>query len=227
MPDEDDCSWRHGRGPLRGSHRPRRHRQQAAPFAVESRLTPGQSSSTLGPPCTSPTASQPACGRRHSRRTPSCASSSRLGWSACWPPRSRTAHPRGADVVRHASATRSCSRRALAAARWRTSVGRDPRPFVVHDSRPGWRSAGPASGGRSSSSSGRGRPAAGRARPPSLRRRSRRRRSLPVAEFLGSDDVALSLHPEEAFTWDERGSEAARVLREAGGALPLVPTEPR
>ena len=50
---------------------------------------------------------------------------------------------------------------------------------------------------------------------------------VPVTQFLGSDDVALILHPEEAFTWDERGSEASRVLREAGGALPLVPTEPR
>jgi PPOX class probable F420-dependent enzyme len=49
----------------------------------------------------------------------------------------------------------------------------------------------------------------------------------PVAEFLGSDDLLLILRPEEAFTWDERGSEASRVLREAGGALPLVPTEPR
>ena len=50
---------------------------------------------------------------------------------------------------------------------------------------------------------------------------------MPVALFLGSDDVALILRPEEAFTWDERGSEASRALREAGGALPLVPTEPR
>jgi PPOX class probable F420-dependent enzyme len=50
---------------------------------------------------------------------------------------------------------------------------------------------------------------------------------VPVAQFLGSDDVALILRPEEAFTWDERGSEASRVLREAGAALPLVPTEPR
>jgi hypothetical protein len=46
-------------------------------------------------------------------------------------------------------------------------------------------------------------------------------------EFLASDDVALRLRPEEAFTWDERGSEAARILRAIGGALPLVSTEPR
>jgi PPOX class probable F420-dependent enzyme len=49
----------------------------------------------------------------------------------------------------------------------------------------------------------------------------------PVVEFLASDDVALRLRPEEAFTWDERGSEAARILRAVGGALPLVSTEPR
>jgi PPOX class probable F420-dependent enzyme len=49
----------------------------------------------------------------------------------------------------------------------------------------------------------------------------------PVVEFLASDDVALRLRPEEAFTWDERGSEAARILRAEGGALRLVSTEPR
>ena len=52
--------------------------------------------------------------------------------------------------------------------------------------------------------------------------------ALPVVEtFLGGDDVALRFRPETATTWDERGSEAARVLREAGLALPLVPTSPR
>jgi nitroimidazol reductase NimA-like FMN-containing flavoprotein (pyridoxamine 5'-phosphate oxidase superfamily) len=50
---------------------------------------------------------------------------------------------------------------------------------------------------------------------------------LPAAaEFLASDDVALLLEAESAFTWDERGSPATRALRAAGGALPLVPTSP-
>jgi len=52
--------------------------------------------------------------------------------------------------------------------------------------------------------------------------------TLPAAaEFLASDDVALLLTPESAFTWDERAGPATRALRTAGGALPLVPTSPR
>jgi len=51
---------------------------------------------------------------------------------------------------------------------------------------------------------------------------------LPAAaEFLSSDDVALLLEPESAFTWDERANPATRALRAAGGVLPLVPTSPR
>ena len=51
---------------------------------------------------------------------------------------------------------------------------------------------------------------------------------LPAtAEFLASDDVALLLEPESAFTWDERLNPATRALRAAGGALPLVPTSLR
>lgn len=51
--------------------------------------------------------------------------------------------------------------------------------------------------------------------------------ALPAAaEFLGSDDVALVMAPESAFTWDERANPATRALRAAGGALPLVPTSP-
>ena len=51
---------------------------------------------------------------------------------------------------------------------------------------------------------------------------------LPEVEaFLGSDDVALRFVPESATTWDERGSEAAEVLRDSGLALPLEPTSPR
>jgi len=45
-----------------------------------------------------------------------------------------------------------------------------------------------------------------------------------LAKFLGSDDRAVRLVPEAAFTWDERASAAARALREAGAALALEPT---
>ena len=52
--------------------------------------------------------------------------------------------------------------------------------------------------------------------------------ALPVArEFFASDDVALVLTPERAFTWDERGNPATVALRETDGVLPLVPTSPR
>ena len=52
--------------------------------------------------------------------------------------------------------------------------------------------------------------------------------ALPgVSEFMQSDDVAIVLEPVSAFTWDERGSEAAEALRAHGGALPLEPTAPR
>jgi PPOX class probable F420-dependent enzyme len=47
-----------------------------------------------------------------------------------------------------------------------------------------------------------------------------------AAEFLASDDVALVFRPERAFSWDETGSEAARVLREEGEYRPLLPTHP-
>ena len=46
----------------------------------------------------------------------------------------------------------------------------------------------------------------------------------PVRDFLGSDDAAIRFRPERAFTWDERPSEAARVLAESGTAHPLEPT---
>ena len=48
-----------------------------------------------------------------------------------------------------------------------------------------------------------------------------------VGAFLNSDDVALRFSPQSAITWDERESSASRTLRDTGGALPLVPTEPR
>ena len=52
-------------------------------------------------------------------------------------------------------------------------------------------------------------------------------RLAEVEAFLGFDDVALRFHPEIAVTWDERGSDAARALRESGHALPIEPTTPR
>jgi PPOX class probable F420-dependent enzyme len=98
--------------------------------------------------------------------------------------------------------------------------------LVVHDSRPGMEVCG-------ASIFGRVEIVAGAAAGPLVSRVHRRyvdARAValaPVAAFLASDDVALRLSPEEAFTWDERASEAARALREVGGALPLVPTDPR
>lgn len=51
---------------------------------------------------------------------------------------------------------------------------------------------------------------------------SERGRAAPaVRAFLASDDVALRFMPERALTWDERRSEAQRVLAEAGAAHPL------
>jgi PPOX class probable F420-dependent enzyme len=98
--------------------------------------------------------------------------------------------------------------------------------FVVHDSRPGMEVCG-------ASIRGPVQVVVGSAAAPLVELVHRRYVDAhagmlaPVAEFLASDDVALRLTPEEAFTWDERGSEAARVLRELGGALPLVSSEPR
>jgi PPOX class probable F420-dependent enzyme len=48
-----------------------------------------------------------------------------------------------------------------------------------------------------------------------------------VRSFLRADDVVLRFHPEVAVTWDERGSDAARILRGTGEALPLEATMPR
>lgn len=53
------------------------------------------------------------------------------------------------------------------------------------------------------------------------------RRLAGPAEFLDTDDVAIVLRPVRAITWDERGSTAARELRETGSALALAPTTPR
>jgi PPOX class probable F420-dependent enzyme len=48
-----------------------------------------------------------------------------------------------------------------------------------------------------------------------------------VAAYIESDDVALRLRPSSSTTWDERSSDAAKVVRERGWALPLVTTDPR
>jgi PPOX class probable F420-dependent enzyme len=48
-----------------------------------------------------------------------------------------------------------------------------------------------------------------------------------VRAFLGHDDVALRFLPDVAITWDERDSDAARVLRATGTAFPLESTLPR
>ena len=98
--------------------------------------------------------------------------------------------------------------------------------FLVHDSRPGMEVCGATIRGPVEVVSG---PAAG----PIVELVHRRYIDaeagalIPVVEFLASDDVALRLRPEDAFTWDERASEAARLLRAVGGALPLASTEPR
>jgi PPOX class probable F420-dependent enzyme len=125
---------------------------------------------------------------------------------------------RDADVLVLATGSRS---------RKVSNVRRAPiATFLVHDSRPGMEVCGATIGGPVEVVDG---PAAG----PMIELVHRRYIDAgagaltPVREFLASDDVALRLRPEEAFTWDERGSEAARVLRAVGGALPLVSTEPR
>ena len=102
----------------------------------------------------------------------------------------------------------------------------DRATLVVHDSRPGFEVCGVSMAGTVGVVSGMA------ARP--LVERVHRRYVTEVAEanelvgaFLSSDDVALRFSPQSAITWDERESSASRTLRDAGGALPLVPTEPR
>jgi PPOX class probable F420-dependent enzyme len=107
------------------------------------------------------------------------------------------------------------------------NLRRDPvATLVVHDSRSGFEICGASIRGRIELVAG------DEARPlvELVHRRyvdASAKALAPVAGFLASDDIALRLRPDEAFTWDERGSEATRVLREAGGARPLLPTEPR
>jgi PPOX class probable F420-dependent enzyme len=97
--------------------------------------------------------------------------------------------------------------------------------LVVHDSRPGFEICGVSIAGTVEVVSGAA------ARPLVDRVHDRyvtdTEKDEVVRGFLDSDDVALRLDPESASTWDERGSVATERLRERGGALPLVSTEPR
>ena len=107
------------------------------------------------------------------------------------------------------------------------NVRRDPRAtFVIHDSRPGCEVCGALIRGRVDLLRG----VAAQSLIELVHRRyvGAGAEAIPaVAAFLSSDDAALRFHPDVAFTWDERASDAARALRESGAALPLLPTEPR
>lgn len=107
------------------------------------------------------------------------------------------------------------------------NLRRDPRAtFVLHDSRPGLEVCGASIRGRVEVVEG----AAARSLADVVHRRyvTPEGARLPApAEFLASDDVALLLHPDTAFTWDERGSPAAGELRDAGAGLALESTTPR
>ena len=97
---------------------------------------------------------------------------------------------------------------------------------VVHDSRPGFEVCGVSVRGAVELVEG------AEARPLVERVHRRYVDAVSVTDpsveaFLASDDVALRLYPEQAFTWDERQSEASRALTARGGALPLAPTTPR
>jgi PPOX class probable F420-dependent enzyme len=97
---------------------------------------------------------------------------------------------------------------------------------VIHDSRPGFEVCGVCIQGRAEVVRG----AAAAPLVELVHRRYVRAEAEAVnavAEFLSSDDVAIRFHPEEALTWDERESDAAVALRHAGGALPLLSTDPR
>ncbi len=105
-----------------------------------------------------------------------------------------------------------------------SNLRRDPRAtLVLHDSRPGFEVCG-------ASIRGRVELVEGAATGPLVDLVHRRYvtpegERLPApAEFLASDDLAVRLVPEAAFTWDERASAAARELRDAGAALALEPT---
>jgi PPOX class probable F420-dependent enzyme len=107
------------------------------------------------------------------------------------------------------------------------NLERDPRAtLVLHDSRPGAEVCGVSIRGRVELV--RGADAIALVREVHRRYVGDARERLPEVEaFLGSDDVAFRFVPEAAFTWDERRSPAAAVLRESAAAFPLEPTSPR
>jgi PPOX class probable F420-dependent enzyme len=103
----------------------------------------------------------------------------------------------------------------------------DPRAtLVLHDSRPGYEVCGTSIAGTVEIVRG----AAARPLVELVHARYLAAESADdasVRAFLDSDDVALVLTPSASVTWDERGSEAAEVVRARGWALPLVSTDPR
>lgn len=107
------------------------------------------------------------------------------------------------------------------------NLARDPRATVVlHDSRPGFEVCGASLRGHVEIVTDD----AARPLVDAVHRRYVSAGGLEVPEaqeFLAGDDVALVFRPDSATTWDERANPAAAALREADGALPLVPTAPR
>ena len=107
------------------------------------------------------------------------------------------------------------------------NLGSDARAtLVVHDSRPGFEVCGASLAGRAEVVVG------AEARPFVDLVHARyvdpdADHAESVRAFLDSDDVAIRFTPEAAMTWDERPSAASAALRESGGALPLVSTDPR
>jgi PPOX class probable F420-dependent enzyme len=103
----------------------------------------------------------------------------------------------------------------------------DPRAtLVLHDSRPGYEVCGASIAGTVEIVHG----ADARPLVELVHRRYLAAESAgddSVRAFLDSDDIALRLTPSASVTWDERGSEAAEVVRARGWGLPLVSTEPR
>jgi PPOX class probable F420-dependent enzyme len=104
------------------------------------------------------------------------------------------------------------------------NLSRDARAsLVLHDSHAGFDVCGAAIEGTVET-------VEGDAAPPLVERVHRRYvdpagdRIEDVAGFLASDDVALRLTPERAWTWDQRETPAALALAGAGLALPLAPT---
>ena len=107
------------------------------------------------------------------------------------------------------------------------NLGRDGRAtLVVHDSRPGFEVCGVSLAGRAEVLvDEEARPFVDLVHARYVAPAGEEDES--VREFLESDDVAIRFTPEAALTWDERGSAGSDALRQSGGALPLVPTDPR